>query len=151
MIPRSLKRKYYGVPVWGWALGAIAIISLVVFMVTRPAHGTWRFAACRTLLETTVRFPATIELVGVGEAAQSATLLYTDINAYGTQQIKTFECHYVMEASGNIRLSRVVQNRRAFSDEILADLNKKLPTILAQELDTTLPKPIPSDLKKIKR
>lgn len=151
MIIRRLKRKYYGVPVWGWALGVCAIIALIVFMATRPSHGTWRFAACQVLLETTVRFPDTIELIGVGEAAQSATLIYTDINAYGTQQIKTFECHYVMDTYGNIRLSRVVQNRRAFNDEILADLNKKLPTILTQELDTRLPKPIPSDLLKIKR
>lgn len=146
------RKKYARLPLWLWAsMGGGALIALIIGAALQPSYGTWRVGACRALLETVVRYPTSLEFLEMGESARSAAIVYTDINAYGTQQIKTFECHFTSDATGAIHLSRVMQNRRALPDEVLADLNKKLPIILTQELDTRLPKPLPSKLENFRR
>lgn len=146
------REKYLRLPLWGWTLIAgILLAILITGALVMPSYGSWRIGACRALLETVVRFPSSIDYLEMGESATSAGIVYTDINAYGTQQIKTFECYYSADAQGNIVLSRVMQNRRALSEATLKSLNEKLPIILTQELDTQLPKPLPSKLENFRR
>lgn len=146
-----LTQKLWKLPVWAWLTLLIFISGGAVgYVYNLPQHAGWRYGACKVFLEQYVRYPPTIEIQTGGETRNSAVISFSDINPFGAQQIRVFECHYSQGPSGTV-LSRVTIDRKALPDEQVKKFNEQLGILAGQELDTALPKDLPEDLEDLKK
>ena len=138
-------------PIWGWvAVGAVALGGIIALAMSQPSYGTWRYGACKVFLENYVRFPESIDIKEGGDGMNSAIIAFSDINPYGSQQIRVFECHYSQDKQGRIMLSKITMDRKILSDEVIKRFNEMLQTMPIEEVDTKLPENLPQDLEDLK-
>ena len=147
----NLTRKVARLPVWLWAalvLGGIGGLS--AYVVNQPDHAGWRYGACKVFLEQYVRFPDTIDIKVGAEMRASVAIGFSDINPFGAQQIRVFECYFSQTQNGE-HLSRITIDRKALPDDIVKKFDAMLPLLAnLQDLDTALPGELPNDLEDLK-
>ncbi len=150
-LPGFLNDKIIGVKTIYWLI-LIGVLSIggIYYAMTRPVHASWRYGACRALLEQYVRFPITVNVEQGGETRGSAFISFSDINPFGSQTVRNFECHFSQDAKGHTVLSKVTVDRKSIKDEQLRVFQKQLSVLVTQELDTALPRDLPSNLQDYK-
>lgn len=146
-----LTQKILKLPLWLWiTLLLFAAGGATAFVMNQPRHAGWRYGACKAFLEQYVRFPTTIDVQTGGETRNSAVISFSDINPFGAQQIRVFECFY-SEGPGGTQLSRITLDRKTLPDDLTKKFNAQLKLLAGQKLDTALPKDLPSDLEDLKK
>ena len=144
---RSLQKM----PWWGWVVaGVFATLVAILVVWLQPAKAGWRYGACKVILERYIRFPETGNVLVGGEREGSATIVFSDVNPFGAQQIRTFECYYSQDASGRVTLSKLMMDRKTLPDDTVAYYNRALPVIMNLKLDMVLPPPPPDDPVELK-
>lgn len=145
-----LKQKIFKTPIWLWLTLLLFVAGgALAWVINQPRHAGWRYGACKTFLEQYVRFPTTIEVQTGSETRNSAVIGFSDINPFGSQQIRMFECFY-SEGPGGTQLSKVTMDRKTLPEDLIRQFNAQLPVLSTQKLDTALPKALPGDLKDLK-
>lgn len=147
---RKRKRNALRLPLWGWGtIGAVLIGGLLGIYMNMPEHASWRYGACKVFLERYVRFPDTLKVIAGWESQASTGIAFTDMNPFGAEQIRIFEC-YFSNTNGEITLSKITLDRKPIADEIFKNYSTLLPLLAAIETDTALPPPTPSALEDLK-
>ncbi len=131
-------------------LGILVLIGGAIYMNTRPAHGTWRFGLCRTFMEFEYAFPPTFDILSVEEQRTSARFYMAETNPFGNERIIQIDCDYQINGQ-RVKLARLSQDRKPIPAERLATYNRMIPVLMSGELNTELPKPLPTALDKLKR
>lgn len=148
----GLRQKFFHLPLWAWiVLGLSLAGGLLYIAMNQPQHASWRYGACKVFLEHSVRFPETIDVIVGNDTANSALIAFSDINAYGAEQVKVFECYYSTGTNGQPSLSKITLDRRPIPDAQITKFNQMLPIILTQELDTALPDDFPRKLEDFRK
>lgn len=155
---RGATKKSFRLPLWGWAaLGVLLLGGGVAVALNLPQQGTWRYGACRVFLEDYIRFPTTLRVLGVRENATTATISFSDMNAYGSEQIRDFKCYYSTDARGRTSLSKVTiydgrkNGPASLPEERIRKYTKMLPAINSAEPDATLPRDAPDDIADFRK
>jgi len=149
---KALSQKFLKLPLWLWVLLAAGMAGgLLAFALSQPQLGSWRYGACRVFLEHTLRFPVTLQIKDVMESQASSRITYSDINPYGSQQMRDFECYYSTGTDGRTVLSKITLDRKILPDDKITLFNQMLPIILTQELNTALPDTGPSNLEDFRK
>jgi len=144
-------KKTIRLPLWGWGLVGAAVLGIVITVVMMlPSYAGWRYGACKVILEQYVRFPTTIDIKVGGESESSAVVGFSDINPFGAEQIRIFECYYSQNSDGGVTLSKLTMDRKALPEEVVKRFNQMLPIIVQEKLDTKLPPDLPDDLEGLK-
>ncbi len=150
-IPAFLTDKILGLKTWIWILVIVVIGGGgLTWLAKQPQHATWRYGVCKVYLEEYVRFPLTINIEQGGETIGSAYISFTDVNPFGSQTVRNFECYFSQNDTGRIVLSKVTVDRKPVPDDLLKIFQGELPVLTSQKLDTALPKDLPSDLMDYK-
>jgi len=146
-----LTQKIFKLPVWLWLTVLIfAAGGAAGYLYSMPKHAGWRYGACKVFLEQYVRYPSTIEIRTGGETRSSAVISFADINPFGSQQVRVFECHYSEGPRGTV-LSKVTVDRKTMPEDMTKKFNDQLGILAGQKLDTALPKDLPRDLEDFKQ
>lgn len=146
-----LSQKFLRLPLWLWATFLLFIAGgFIAFTLSQPTQAGWRYGACKAFLEQYVRFPSTINIKIGGETRASAVIGFADINPFGAEQIRVFECYYSQDNQGRTVLSKVTMDRKALPEDTIQTYNAMLPILLSQKLDTALPDPLPDALEDLK-
>lgn len=136
-------------------LAGCGVFILLVFLLTltftaRP-EGTWRIGLCKVFLERYAQYPTVLDILVAGESQSSAQIGYITTNAYGSQESELMECFYNIGAQG-ITLNRVTIDRIPLDQEIIDAFNPTIMSIIGQEdMDKTMPPPLPAKLEDLKR
>lgn len=128
----------------------IAVIGGLVYLSSLPPKGTWRFAACRSLIQFEFTYPGTIDVLSATEGKTTARLYLSEMNTFGYERIWQVDCDYQING-GKVKLARVSLDRKKIPDDRIAYYNKMLPVLMGQKPDPTMPKPLPASLDKLKR
>lgn len=149
---KFLTRKILRMPMWLWIF--VLLLALGgggAWMAAQPAHASWRYGACKAFLEQYVRFPVTIDVEIGAETRSSAVIGFSDVNPFGSQQIRVFECHYSESADGRVTLSRITIDRKALPEDVVKNFDAMLPLLAVNpDLDTALPKDVPENIADLK-
>ncbi|MCB1538570.1 MAG: hypothetical protein H6865_02760 [Rhodospirillales bacterium] len=148
---KILTRKFLKLPLWLWLTLALFIAGGALgFVLTRPQHAGWRYGVCRAYLELYLRFPETIRIDEGGETSTGAMLIFADVNPFGSEQVRMWECYFTRGNDGNVTLSRITIDRRALPAALIQKYAQMLPVLAGLELNTALPKELPNDLEDLK-
>lgn len=142
-----LNDKILGLKTGVW-LAILVVVSAagIWYKVSQPAYATQRYGICKVFLEQYLRFPTTLTINQGGETRGSAVIRFSDVNPFGSQQVRTFECFFSQDAKGRTTLSRITMDRKAIAEEKIKFFQKEMPLLMVQELDNALPKDLPSNL-----
>lgn len=146
-LPGFLNDRILGLKTGVWILLVTVIGGVgMYYMLNRPVHASWRYGVCRALLDQYIRFPITVSVEQGGETRGTAYISFSDINPFGSQTVRMFECHFSQDARGRTILSKVTVDRKAIKEETLRLFQKQISVLATQELDTALPKDLPANL-----
>lgn len=155
--PPKKSFKMPKVPVWAWVLVIGAVVGGYVYSVKqdRPVGG-WRYGVCKVFLDLYVRYPESLRVNDVLEGPTSARIGYSSANTFGSMEVHDMECTYSREDNGQVRMSGVVLDpgskylRKRIDDERVKSFSNSVfgrsNWIISQEMDLTLPKPLPARL-----
>ena len=147
----TLTQKYFKLPVWLWAtILLFAAGGATAYLMNQPRHAGWRYGACKVFLEQYIRFPTTIQVQTGSESRNSVAIGFSDINPFGSQQIRVFECFYSQGPKGT-ELSKITMDRKTLPDDLTKKFNAQLKLLAGQKLDTALPKDLPRSLEALKK
>ncbi|MBU6234588.1 MAG: hypothetical protein KGQ41_01975 [Alphaproteobacteria bacterium] len=152
--PQNQKRKFAlrlpRLPWWGWGIAGAVLVGIVVSVaMSMPEQGSWRYGACKVFLQRYIKYPESIRFIAGGETMSTVSIVFSDTNPFGAQQIRVFECLF-SNPDGRLSLSKITMDRKPIPDEIVKTYNALLPTLAGIELETELPPPPPNSLENLK-
>lgn len=131
-------------------IGGILVISVVVYMATRPPVGSLRYGICKTFLELYESYPEYLNFTAVYEESFGAMIDYTTVTETGDLKLSTAECTYQFNDSG-ARLVKVTIDGKPLDPKYAREFNDILPVLYTYAPDTILPEPLPYNLVDLKR
>lgn len=131
-------------------LAVIVLIGVGAYVSSLPPKGTWRFAVCRSLVQFEFTYPETIDVLSATEGRATARLYLSEMNTFGNERIWQVDCDYQINGT-KVTLARLSLDRKKIPDERVEYYNKMMSTLMSQNPNRTMPKPLPSSLDKLKR
>ncbi|HCK32606.1 MAG: hypothetical protein CMH32_05395 [Micavibrio sp.] len=118
--------------------------------MTGAPKGTWRYAVCKTVIERSVEYPASVDILAAGERAKSALIYYSKRNSFGDERLHFMACNYEKDDKGKIYISNVMLDDKPMDPDYVESISDTMEYIAASDFDATLPGPYDPKIEKAK-
>ncbi len=132
-------------------LGALVVLSLIMWLGLQPLTATTEYGICRTYIETEIRYPTTFKITQYDEFGRSLRLFYTYTDEYGGQRSEMIECISNINATGSYIMDDIKIDRKSIGPKKLLQFNNAIPGILKGNPNLVIPKPTKEGFADLKR
>ena len=119
-------------------------------ILTDKPMGTWRYGACKTIIEQIVPYPGSVDILAAGEKSLSSLIYFSKRNAFGDERLHLIDCQYKRDPQSGYVISAVTLDDTPVSPQTIQEISKTLLFMIETGFDYELPQGFSLDLAEAK-
>lgn len=107
--------------------------------MTGAPKGTWRYVVCKAVIERSVEYPSSVDILAAGEKSKSASIYYSKRNSFGDERLHFMVCNYDKDRNGNVYISNVMLDDTPMDRDYVKSVSDTMKYIIASDFTAELP------------
>lgn len=107
--------------------------------MTGAPKGTWRYVVCKAVIERSVEYPSSVDILAAGEKTKSASIYYSKRNSFGDERLHFMVCNYDKDRNGSVFISNVMLDDTPMDRDYVKSVSDTMKYIIGSDFTAELP------------
>lgn len=123
--------------------GVVVVVLVGAYFIyqsmTGAPKGTWRYVVCKAVIERSVEYPSSVDILAAGEKTKSASIYYSKRNSFGDERLHFMICNYDKDRNGNVFISNVMLDDTPMDRDYVKAMSDTMKYIIGSDFTAELP------------